>query len=295
MPPLVSIGIPFLNPGPFFKNSIRSVFAQTLQDWELILLNDGSTDGSLETAKSIRSDRVRLINDGRTSGLPNRLNQIAALAKGRYLARMDADDLMHPSRLEQQLAFLEKYPAAPIGSDAWIIDDEENIVGQSRPDNSRGFEPRISAILKWGGVIHPTLMAARDWFLRNPYDPGFARAEDRELFVRVIEESRVHVLDRNLFFYRHLKKINVQAYLQGYASERNVLRRYGRRLIGFLATSYLIDRSYIKSAILRVSFLLGWHNWVMKKKYSPISQAEREMAQRDIQIIHKTHVPGWED
>jgi len=103
--PLVSVGIPFLNPGPYLDLAVRSVFAQTYPNWELILVDDGSTDGSYERATAIQDPRVRVLRDGQNKGLPARLNEIVRLAKGELVARMDADDAMHPLRLAKQVGF----------------------------------------------------------------------------------------------------------------------------------------------------------------------------------------------
>src|SRR5690554_4188978 len=92
--PSVSIGIPFFNAEAYLLDAIKSVFAQTHQNWELILLDDGSTDRSLEIARSIDDPRVRVYSDGQNKHLAARLNEIARLARYEYLARMDADDLM---------------------------------------------------------------------------------------------------------------------------------------------------------------------------------------------------------
>src|SRR5512138_427624 len=99
----VSIGIPFYNPGRAFEKAVRSVFSQTHADWELILMDDGSSDGSLELARSITDPRVRVLSDGANRGLCARLNQIAREARHGLLCRMDADDVMHPDRLHRQV------------------------------------------------------------------------------------------------------------------------------------------------------------------------------------------------
>src|SRR5438045_1632919 len=93
---LVSIGISFQNARATLADAVRSVLAQTCRDWELLLVDDGSSDGSLELARRIEHPRIQVISDGVNQGLASRLNQIALLARGTYLARMDADDLMHP-------------------------------------------------------------------------------------------------------------------------------------------------------------------------------------------------------
>src|SRR5690606_12105870 len=86
--PVVTIGIPFFNPGPLIEDAVRSVFSQTFSDWELILLDDGSTDESLRRVQQIRDPRVKVYSDGRNKGLVTRLNEITQLASGKYLARM---------------------------------------------------------------------------------------------------------------------------------------------------------------------------------------------------------------
>ena len=114
----VTIGIPFYNAKHTLADAIRSVFAQTFQDWELILADDGSTDGSAEIARMVDDPRVTVISDGMNRGLPYRLNKITELARADYIARMDADDLMHPERLTLQVQYLDANPAVDVVSTA---------------------------------------------------------------------------------------------------------------------------------------------------------------------------------
>ena len=99
----ITIGIPFYNAEVYLADAIRSIFAQTYQEWELILVDDGSTDSSLEIARSVKDSRVRVIADGVNRRLPYRLNQITAEAKYDLIGRMDADDIISPVRFEKQL------------------------------------------------------------------------------------------------------------------------------------------------------------------------------------------------
>jgi len=110
----VTIGIPFLNARRSLAAAVRSVFAQTHSDWELLLVDDGSSDGSIDVVRRLDDPRVRLVRDGSHRGLCARLNQIAATARGTYLARMDADDVMHPERIERQLALLGADPGVDL-------------------------------------------------------------------------------------------------------------------------------------------------------------------------------------
>ena len=106
----ITIGLPFYNAENYLELAIKSVFAQTYQDWELILMDDGSTDRSLEIAKSINDPRVSVYSDGKNKKLAARLNEIVRLAKYDYLARMDADDLMSTKRIETQMNILKNNP-----------------------------------------------------------------------------------------------------------------------------------------------------------------------------------------
>ena len=122
-PPLVAVGIPFRNAEKTLEDAIRSVFAQTVQEWELFLVDDGSTDRSLEIAHAVRDPRVNVVSDGCKRTLAPRLNQISWLASAPLLARMDADDLMHPARLERQVAYLEKKPEVDVVGSAVVSVD----------------------------------------------------------------------------------------------------------------------------------------------------------------------------
>ena len=107
--PLISIGIPFYNAEKYLKFAIQSVIAQSYQNWELILVDDGSSDNSLEIAQdfALKDARIRVICDGKNRKLPYRLNQLILESKGDFIARMDADDIMHPDRLLIQLTYLK--------------------------------------------------------------------------------------------------------------------------------------------------------------------------------------------
>src|SRR5271157_3722803 len=110
----VTIGLPAFNARPYLELALRSIFAQTFRDWELIIIDDGSSDGSPELLHCLDDERVRVIADGQHLGLGARLNQIVGMARGRYIARMDADDLMHPERLQTQLDYLLQHPRVDV-------------------------------------------------------------------------------------------------------------------------------------------------------------------------------------
>ena len=200
--PDVTVGISFKNPGPYFALALRSVFVQSFTNWELLLMDDGSADGSLEFARSLRDPRVRVSSDGESKGLSTRLNELITLARGRYFVRMDADDAMHPRRLERQIETLENHGCdTVVGSAAYSIDRDSNLIGM-RPATSRqklGFSARHS-------FHHPTVAAPVEWFRRNPYSEQFiySRAEDAELWCRTADRTTFLSIPQPLLFYREM-------------------------------------------------------------------------------------------
>ena len=127
---IISIGIPFYNAEKYLEDAIFSVLAQTYEFWELILIDDGSSDNSLVIANMYakKDSRIRVISDGMNKKLPYRLNQLIQESTGDFIARMDADDIMHPERLEKQLRFLETNKRYDLVSTGLVSIDNDNIV-----------------------------------------------------------------------------------------------------------------------------------------------------------------------
>src|SRR6266403_648864 len=155
----VTIGLPFHNAARTLSDAVRSIFAQTLADWRLLLVDDGSNDRSLEIASGIREPRVFVLSDGANRGLAQRLNQITGLAESEFVARMDADDLMHPDRLRRQISFFEEFPDTDVvGTATYTIDAHSCPLGRR---GDRPVDARISSVLEHAMLIHPTVMARR--------------------------------------------------------------------------------------------------------------------------------------
>ncbi|QPK64913.1 glycosyltransferase [Methylomonas sp. LL1] len=203
--PVISILLPCKNGGAALSAALNSVLSQTFSDFELIFLDDGSTDGSLDTVKSFSDPRIRIVTDGTSKGLAARLNQGVSLASGKYIARMDADDVCFPDRLAKQVAYLEIHPEIDLlGCRAVVFRNPANVVGLLP------FAATHQALCSqtWRNIPlpHPTWMGRREWFLRYPYRyPEVLRAEDQELLLRAHSSSRYACLDDILLGYRQGK------------------------------------------------------------------------------------------
>ena len=289
----VSIGIPFRNARRFLAVAVRSVFAQTHQDWELLLIDDGSSDGSIEVVRHLDDPRVRVVADGSHRGLCARLNQIAAMARGTYLARMDADDVMHPERIERQLALLRADATVDVVDTAtFTVDDDLRPLG-IRGD--RALDARPEAVLRDGLLIHPTVMGRVEWFRRHPYDPVFVRAEDRELWIRTCATTRFARLCQPLFFYREGPAGNLGNYLRTERTVRDILRRYGPPLVGARRTRLLVLRSRLKAMAYRLGTGLGLQGRLIGRRNRRLGAAEIREGSRVLAEILATRVSGLED
>ena len=181
--PLVTIAIPIYNADKYIRDAIQSCINQTYQNWELLLMCDGSTDNSTVIAKEIANgdSRIKIIDDGQNRGLIARLNQSVEMCETKYYARMDADDIMCINRIEEQVKFMEEHAEVDVcGSSIMTIDNNNNIIGSSFN------EGRVNSF------IHPTVFGRTEWFRENPYANWALRAEDFELWIRTSGKSNFY-------------------------------------------------------------------------------------------------------
>lgn len=214
---IVTIAIPVFNGMPYLRDTIASVINQTYKDWTLYLINDGSTDGSLEVMEEFASkdSRIHIINDGTNKGLIARLNESIAMTETKYYARMDADDIMYRTRIEEQVHYLEEHPDVDVvGASIMTIDNKNNIIGSGYNEGTvKGF-------------IHPTVMGKTLWFKENPYSDWALRAEDFELWTRTVGKSVFRAIGKPLLFYREFGIPTFKKYYFSQVTLLTIFRRY---------------------------------------------------------------------
>jgi len=268
----VSIGIPFYNAEKYIEDAIRSVFSQSYEEWELILIDDGSTDRSLEIARSIRDPRVRVISDGINRRLPNRLNQITREARFDYIARMDADDLMSPDRIKKQMAVLLEHPDVDLVTTGMCSLSNDNVpigirvVTEKDPVNGKNI------LLNRCGIIHAAMLGRKSWFVRNAYDESMKFTEDYELWLRAYSNGdfKIRILNEPLYYYREEGNVTAFKLLTTYRSHRVLFEKYGSVGFGRLGQRLLGARSHCKSAIVKTLDKLGYLHLLLKKRNVPI-------------------------
>lgn len=199
--PLVSIGMSVRNSASTLETALQSVLQQTYTHWELWLLDDGSTDETIDVARRFNDPRIHLIVDGKNLGLAARLNQAVGLAHGRYFARMDGDDVCYPERFERQVDLLEsRLDIDLLGCGAVVFNGNGQAVGKL----PLRLEHAEICARPWAGfyLAHPTWMGRLEWFRKYPYRQSALRAQDQDLLLRTYRHSRFAALSDTLLGYR---------------------------------------------------------------------------------------------
>lgn len=199
--------MPVYNSRPFVHAAVESILHQSFTDYEFIIIEDASTDGSAEIIRSFKDHRIRLITHEQNQGLIPCLNQGIQQAHGQYLARMDSDDISLPRRLELQANYLDAHTSIGIvGTQVEVID--ENGLPFPRKKTPAPF-PVSTGMVSWMmlfrcSLAHPSVMLRRSVFEKiGLYDTTFLHAEDYELWLRALQNSiKIGNLPQSLLCYR---------------------------------------------------------------------------------------------
>jgi len=198
---LVSVVMPVYNSQIFVKEAIESILNQTYKEIELIIINDGSTDKSDLIIKEFNDPRIRYVNNSINKGIVSSINEGLLLSKGKYIARMDADDIALPTRLAKQVNFLETHADVKLcGTTAMAINkDGKQIVKLNRPVKHN----EIKAFnLFRNAFIHPTIMANANLIRQIAFTEDYKYAEDYFTFSQFTMNYKVANLKEPLLLYR---------------------------------------------------------------------------------------------
>ncbi len=222
--PAVTVLMPLYNSAPWVGEAIQSILSQTFSDFELLVINDGSTDRSAEVVRAISDPRIRLVENESNIGLIATLNRGTELARGDLIARLDSDDVAELRRLEWQTAFLAAHPeVAVLGGDTRFFG---GVSGRGRypahPDEVR------ATLLFDTAFAHPTVMMRRSLFVDHGvrYPAELVHAEDYGLWCRLTELGfRMANLPHVLVRYRcHGQQVGAK-YSADQFKNANLLRR----------------------------------------------------------------------
>jgi hypothetical protein len=271
--PLVSIAMPVHNTAKTLKRAVWSIIRQTYSHWELILIDDGSTDETGHIAAGFHDARIRVISENRKLGLAARLNQALDICHGEYFARLDADDVAYPERLQRQVEFLQQHAEIDLlGTGAVVFGNNGAALGvfplrQTHDEICRN---------PWAGfyLAHPTWMGRTEWFRKHRYRNEMRKAQDQDLLLRSWRTSQFASLPEILTGYAQeslsLKKILVTRYYFSKALARAAIHG-GHYLSGACALAAQVAKGMVDT----FSILTGLERIFLKHRALPMGEHER--------------------
>lgn len=215
--PKVSVVMSVYNGAPFLRQAVESILAQTFEDFEFIIIDDGSTDNTARILKEFSDPRIRIIENSRNEGLTRSLIKGCALARGKYIARMDADEVSYPTRFDRQVEFLETHPDyAVVGTQCRYIDSKGTVRATS--DYLCSDEEIKQDVWRRTPFAHASTMFVRERIEEcGGYRELFRYSQDCDLWLRVVGAHKVANLPESLHCLRYhrgsitLKKLYYQA------------------------------------------------------------------------------------
>ena len=273
--PVVSVGLQFFNNAETLRWAIQSIVNQTYPNWELILHDDGSTDASRQVALEFNNSRIRFFADDLNLKRPMRLNQSLDLARGKYYAIMDGDDVAYPDRLRQQVEYLDVHPEVDLLGAQLLVFDQPD-----QPTGRRIFPLSHAEIcaepINSFPMAQPTFCGRTNWFRKYYYDPrALDGTEDRDLLLRSHASSCFTNLPTILMGYRE-PGLNLRKFLMMRYRFSQSLMRYYRARGDWRTLLRGVSAQVVKSAWDIVAVGSGLKYNLLRHRALPLTAPERD-------------------
>lgn len=204
MPPKITVFMAAYNAADYIRGSINSILEQTFKDFELLIINDGSTDQTVAVIAEFNDPRIRLIHNDRNLGLVFTRNVALKEARGEYIAVLDSDDIAIPNRLELQYNFFsQNSETALCGGHGIVIDKNGETLSDKRLTVPIGNDNIKITLLFRNAFVNSTVMFKTAVFKELQGYQDYAPAEDYQLFIRIANKYPVNNLDHTLVKYRY--------------------------------------------------------------------------------------------
>ena len=252
----VTVLMPVYNEAGVVQTAVESILSQTYKDWDLLIIDDGSTDGTSTLVQSIaeKDPRITVIRNAANRGISAALNQGWKQARGHLIARMDADDVSLPQRLERQVLFMESHPeVAVLGTGVQLVDGQGKILGVALPPEQH--QELVHSMYRRTPFYHSSVMVRQSFYeAMNGYDERWRRSEDTDLWLRSYGHFRFHNLQEPLIRYRF--------------SGRQTLREIAERTLMLAYAAYregrLLTRGWYAVRFVALSLVLKTGLWKMR-------------------------------
>lgn len=222
--PKVTVFIPVYNREQYVGEAIESILAQTFSDFEILLVDDGSTDHSVDTIRSYSDPRIRLVCNEENLGIPKTRNKGVALARGQYMAMLDSDDRAYPVRLEKQVAFLDAHPEyAQVGSWCRMMDAQGGILNKIKRQPVLSDDIHAQFLFRCA-MSNRSIMARTAILKEYRYRNDFPRCQDYELHVRIAKQYKLGNIPECLVYGRiHPQQITEQTQSLGDVKKHEII------------------------------------------------------------------------
>lgn len=195
--PFITVLLPVYNCEKYIIECIDSILCQTYSNYELLIIDDCSIDTTVALIQKYNDDRIKLTIKEKNTGYTESLNWGIENAKGKYIARMDGDDICIPTRFEEQIKILED------NSDVFVCGGWAKIIGKDRYKKAPETNDQIFRELMYKNpIVHPTVMFRKEVFENYKYDKNFEPAEDYNLWTRLIFNYNFYNIQKTLIYYR---------------------------------------------------------------------------------------------
>jgi len=308
--PMVTVMMPVYNGMTYLSEAIESILNQTFTDFEFLIIDDASTDNSTDIIKGYGDNRIRLIENSKNFGQAKSMNKGLSLARGKYIARMDQDDVSASKRLDKQTKILDHSPQLGlVSTNCYLIDGTGEVYGRLNDNLMLGQTlsgGQVEWNLFWGNpIVHPSVMF-RTKLVRNL--SGYAEnytyhVEDYILWLRLLKKARIVILGEPLFYLRkhdlnatlvnfepHIKEVvhatqKILSFRLGYEPSLESLR--------FLMDLSHGDRLSFKNTIKSLNILIDAYKYLVRKYQldkNELYNIEKDFVSRFSRLI-KLNVP----
>ncbi len=298
--PLVSVIFPCYNASEYLVQSLESILNQTYRNLEILTIDDGSTDETVAILEryAATDPRIRLIRNPENRKLIYTLNRGIELARGRYIARMDADDISFPERIEKLVAELESHPGVDfVSSGFYIIDTSGRIIYTSIPKALTGKPLKFVSFFSTP-MLHPGLLIKSEVLKKAGFSGEFIHCEDYELFSRLVMNGYVaRNLSEPLIYYRanpesvsnQFEQIQISSHTR--ISQRNIENyfnftpEYFTHKIMIFRTGFTVRLNALREAMALLNDLR--HRFIEQERCTPAEIAEIDlfMIEQQIDIV----------
>ncbi len=212
--PMVSVIIPSYNHKNFVARAIKSVLDQTYTDFELIISDDRSSDGSVEVIKSFTDQRIRAFFQEKNLGPVGAIDFLNGQAKGKYIALLNSDDYWESTKLEKQVEYMEKHDEVGVCyTQGVLVDENERILTELDVSYANIFIQKNRTQAEWlryffdngNALSHMSILARKEIYASEfSLNPALRQVPDFDLWTRIVQKHQIHVIQEPLFFHRRL-------------------------------------------------------------------------------------------